>query len=353
MPFYNREEDIRRMKAVLSGEPNLVYFVYGPINSGKTALLMKVLEELPEEYRVFYINFRGLETSRYEDFVRALFTVRYQGVWEKIKEKGDLLLGGVKFLEEVAKKLNYTLPVPRELLRALVRGEEGEMDCFKYLEEVMRRLVERGKKPVFVLDELQMLREVKKDGPVLHDLFNFLVRMTKETHLTHCLCATSDCLFVEEAYSNARLEGRAKYLLVDDLTRDKAYEVYEGFGFEDKELVWDYIGGKVGDMVILFEGKKQGYKEREALTRMLRDEKRRLRWMLRLVEEGEKAGPSIKELKEVLKVFRERKEVEDIELKGRCLKFLIEENILFYNPVEGTVRLQSRLLERAVMELIS
>ena len=28
MPFFNREEDIRRMKAVLSGEPNLVYFVY-------------------------------------------------------------------------------------------------------------------------------------------------------------------------------------------------------------------------------------------------------------------------------------------------------------------------------------
>jgi len=58
MAFYNREEDIRRMRAVLSGDPNLVYFVYGPINSGKTALLMKVLEELPEEYRVFYINFR-------------------------------------------------------------------------------------------------------------------------------------------------------------------------------------------------------------------------------------------------------------------------------------------------------
>ncbi len=29
MPFFDREEDIRRMKAVLSGEPNLVYFVYG------------------------------------------------------------------------------------------------------------------------------------------------------------------------------------------------------------------------------------------------------------------------------------------------------------------------------------
>ena len=64
MPFYNREREIEGMKAVLSGEPNLFYFVYGPINSGKTALLMKVFEELPEEYRVFYINFRWREGWR-------------------------------------------------------------------------------------------------------------------------------------------------------------------------------------------------------------------------------------------------------------------------------------------------
>ena len=87
MPFYNREKEIREVKAVLSGEPNLVYFVYGPINSGKTALLMKVFEELPDEYVVFYINFRGIETRKYEDFVRAMFTVKYQGVWEKDKGK--------------------------------------------------------------------------------------------------------------------------------------------------------------------------------------------------------------------------------------------------------------------------
>ena len=100
-----------------------------------------------------------------------------------------------QFLEEVAKKLNYTIPVPRELLRALMGGRDEEMDCFKYLEEVMMRLVEKKKRPVLVLDELQMLKEVKKNGPVLHDLFNFLVRMTKETHLCHCLCATSDCVY--------------------------------------------------------------------------------------------------------------------------------------------------------------
>ncbi len=57
MKFYDREEDIRRMKAVLSGDPNLVcfvYFVYGPINSGKTALLMKVARELPKDCSILH-----------------------------------------------------------------------------------------------------------------------------------------------------------------------------------------------------------------------------------------------------------------------------------------------------------
>ena len=115
--FIDREADIKRMKAVLSGRPNLLYFVYGPINSGKTALLMKVLEELPEEYRVFYINFRGIETRRYEDFIRAMFTVRYEGIWEKIKAKGEIFESVLRFGENVLKKVNDKFIVPLEMVK--------------------------------------------------------------------------------------------------------------------------------------------------------------------------------------------------------------------------------------------
>ena len=31
MLFYNREREIKELKAILSGEPNLVYFVYGTV----------------------------------------------------------------------------------------------------------------------------------------------------------------------------------------------------------------------------------------------------------------------------------------------------------------------------------
>ena len=258
MPFFNREGDIRRVKSVLSGEPNLVYFVYGPINSGKTSLLMRVFDELPSEYKIFYINFRGFEGG-YSKFTRAFFELGDKSLWEKLKEKMPIVAAAVEYVEKVAKKINTAIELPGEVIRMLqVGGEDPEkIDLFHYLERLMKRLVEKGKKPVLILDEMQVLKdELNAVGqPLLARLFNFAVRMTKETHLCHVLCATSDCLFVDLVYSSARLEGRSKYILIDDLDKDSAFEVYERFGFEEKDLVWEYIGGKVGDMVSLFEEK--------------------------------------------------------------------------------------------------
>lgn len=346
MPFYNREEDIRRMKAVLSGEPNLVYFVYGPINSGKTALLMKVFDELPEEYRVFYINFRARDVEDVEDLIRVLFRVK-EGERKISEFLRELLKSSAKVIERLG-----GIPIPENVFNLLFRRADKVEDVFAFLEDYFRTIVTQGVRPVFVLDEMQTIKEVLNatGRPVLGRLFNFLVRLTKETHLCHSLCATSDCLFIEDIYTNARLEGRSKYLLVDDLKKEDAFRVYEGFGFEDKELVWDYIGGKVGDMVGLFEEKKQGYGEREALSRMLKDEIGRLEWIrlkkLRKKEEG-------KEVWNFLLKFRDIWEVNERELEEDFdkLLFWIEENVLFYNPVDGTVRPQSRLIQRAIEEL--
>ena len=353
--FVDREREKRELKAVLSGRPNLVYFVYGPINSGKTALLMKVFEELPEDYVVFYINFRGFEGG-YSKFTRAFFELGDKGLWEKLKEKMPVVSAATEYVERVAKKINTAIELPGEVIRMLqVGGEDPEkIDLFHYLEKLMKKLVEGRKKPVLILDEMQVLKdEINAVGqPLLARLFNFAVRMTKETHLCHCLCATSDCLFIDMIYSSARLEGRARYILVDDLDKESAFEVYSAFGFENKELIWDYIGGKIGDIVILFEERKRGYSEEEALKRMLRDEVAKFEWMLGLIEEGEKEGPGVEEIKEVLRKFRDREEIAYKEMRGRVLKFLIQENILFYNPLEGTVRPQSRLLWRVIREIV-
>jgi AAA+ ATPase superfamily predicted ATPase len=187
-----------------------------------------------------------------------------------------------------------------------------------------------------------------------------MVRLTKETHLCHCLCATSDCLFIEDVYSNARLEGRAEYILVDDLGEEEAFKVYKEFGFEEKEKIWEYIGGKIGDMIKLFERKKRGYSEEEALKRMLKDEIAHLDGVLerigtgrrRFYFEGEDIVIDIEIVKEILKRFKDREEISKGEIDPIYRNYLVFENILFYNPLEGTVRPQSRLLWRVIKEVM-
>jgi AAA+ ATPase superfamily predicted ATPase len=350
MPFFNREKDIKELKTVLSGEPNLVYFVYGPINSGKTALLMKVFEELPEKYVVFYINFRGLDVERVEDLMRVLFDVEYGKGKEATKEiVKELLKEGGKLLRKAK-----GIPIPEKVFDYLFESKKKTEDAFRYLENLFGEIVDSDKRPVLVIDELQIIRKViNATGQVVLDrLFNFMVRLTKETHLCHCLCVTSDCLFIEDVYSNARLEGRAKYFLVDDLKKEEAFKVYEAFGFENKELLWEYIGGKVGDMVMLFEDKKQGYNEKQAVERMLKNEIKRLEWIRLKILRGKE---NKEEIWKFLRIFKEKKELllrSEMEKDFEKLLFWIEQNILFYNPVDGSVKPQSHLIYRAIMEVI-
>ena len=56
--------------------------------------------------------------------------------------------------------------------------------------------------------------------------------------------------------------------------------------------------------------------------------------------------------KEGLRIFQTRDEVSAREIEEPVLLGGIQENILFYNPVEGTVRPQSRLIWKAIGELV-
>ncbi len=95
-------------------------------------LLNKVLEELPENYRVFYINFRGFEGG-YKKFSRALFGIGENPIWSKIKENLGLIAGAVEYVEKVAKKINNKIELPGEIVRILhLKDEDSEkVDLYK------------------------------------------------------------------------------------------------------------------------------------------------------------------------------------------------------------------------------
>ncbi|CAB3289808.1 protein of unknown function [Methanocaldococcus lauensis] len=46
MKFYNREKELKYLKIYCQLEPNSILFVYGPKSSGKTTVMLKVIEEL-------------------------------------------------------------------------------------------------------------------------------------------------------------------------------------------------------------------------------------------------------------------------------------------------------------------
>ena len=113
--------------------------------------------------------------------------------------------------------------------------------------------------------------------------------------------------------------------------------------------------------MVLFEEKKRGYSEREALERMLRDEVGRLDDFLERIGaghrkfyfEGEEVRINVEKVKGTLVVFKEKEEVSKKEVDPVYRNYLVQENILFYNPLTGTVRPQSRLLWRAIREVMS
>ena len=69
--FFDREREKREILEVLKAKPDLVNFVFGPINSGKTELILNLINGIDEDYSAFYINLRWRVLSNYKDFARS------------------------------------------------------------------------------------------------------------------------------------------------------------------------------------------------------------------------------------------------------------------------------------------
>jgi hypothetical protein len=236
IPFHNREKELKEVMKILEAEPSLITFIYGPINSGKTTLISHLIDQLPEEYVVFYINLRGRFISDYRDFIKVLFKI------EKEKNYKEVL----KTISEIsAETLKFSgIPVAESVMNALFKEKSYE-DVFEFLEEYFTTIA-KNKTPVLIIDELQVVGDLKINGLLMYKLFNFFVRLTKELHLCHVFAVSSDSLFIENVYSEAMLDGRCRYLLVDDFDYETATALLERNGFTDdvKAVAWEYCGGK-------------------------------------------------------------------------------------------------------------
>ena len=349
--FYNREEEMRELMRILSTDPTLITFIYGPINSGKTELITNLIENLPKSQKVFYINLRGRFISNYDEFIKVLFDVEHEARYERIKE----------FLKPVVNVLpeSYSgIPIPKDVFLNLFKEKEVE-DAFVYIETVLRAFYKNGYPPVLVIDELQVIGDLKVDDLLIYKLFNFFIRLTKELHLAHVFAISSDSLFIEDVHSEAMLEGRCRYLLVDDFDRETTSAFLKKHGFTDDEnvIAWEHCGGKPVYLIELMNYENREEKLKEMLVLRTGEIETILKRINELggeiIIEDTKYSVIYEKLVESLKKFVDRETIDMNEVDEISKAFLVKKNILFVDPLRKMIKPQSRLDLLAVREVIA
>ncbi|EHP88525.1 ATP-binding protein [Methanotorris formicicus] len=365
MKFFNREKEIKEILSIIESEPNLIYFIYGSINSGKTALISEIINNRlnKNKYVVFYINLRGIFISGYNDFIEVLFEEYEESFIDRIKR---LLLSLIKDSPDVVKSFLITkisggvldsIPIPKNTLREILKNKEVK-NVFRYITNVLMEIKKDGKQPILIIDELQKIGDMKINGFLIYELFNYFINLTKELHLCHVFCLSSDSLFIEQVYNEAMLDGRAKYLLVDDFNKETALKFIDFLSEEilnkklsdnEKELIYSYVGGKPIDIIYIIQ-KLKNKDLKEILDEMLRDEIQKLKYFLEDVKEENEEFYN--KVVDALKIFKETYEVEDIRIPKKVREFLVKKNILFLNPQKGTLKSQSYLVWNAIKKVI-
>ncbi|RZB32714.1 MAG: hypothetical protein AEth_00392 [Candidatus Argoarchaeum ethanivorans] len=351
--FHNREREKKEIIDILNSEPSLITFVYGPINSGKTTLINYLIGQLPDVYVPFYVNLRGRFITGYEDFLNVLFEIDEGGAIDNVSDYAQSFLKDLKILSGI--------PIPLNLFEQIFEKKDKSKDMFRYIERFFSEMPKK-RVPVLILDEMQVIGDLKIDGLLIYKLFNFFVRLTKELHLAHVFVITSDSLFIEQVYSEAILSGRSDYLLVDDFDYEQTMDFLDGYGWgeHEKESTWQGVGGKPVFLVKLINAKISGKKIEDVLSSMFIRRTGEITTRLKLVKElgdemviGSKhCDVHYEKLVATLKMFVDREKIGMNDVDEVSKRYLVKENILFVDPLTAMIAPQSRLDMLAIREVI-
>ena len=342
MKFWDREKEKEWLKRYLKSEPNAILFVYGPKSSGKSTLLQKVAQEVDGKINFYWYDLRGKVVSSYRDVLGVFF-----------KEKG----WKEKVLESIGKILKfniYTFELDGEELTKVLRKE---YDAFEIMENQLSKDMEKGSKPVIVFDELQKLKDVYMNGngdgqkpqrPLVKELFNFFVRLTKVLHLSHVIVMSSDTFFIEEVYADSTLKNCSRYYLVDFFDDETAYNILVNEGIDEKDA--KEIVEKAGGVPWILEEVLESDQPLQVLEDLKTQAKSDLRE--KLAELSKKSLKVYEDAREFLITLLNKEEIEYIGRNREKLELLVQMEILFYDPLKGKARFQTKLDELAAREIL-
>jgi AAA+ ATPase superfamily predicted ATPase len=347
VPFIDREEEIEFFVDWFSEAPQRILFVYGPKSSGKTTVIEYVVEKklliekewwIKGKYWVKYLNLRGKLITSYRSFLEALI------VPEEVYE------------ETVETNVNLTLGLISLESRKIEQIKEKKRNLFDVLMEEIEKERRKKKKPILIIDEVQKLRDVyiangNGERELLKEFLNFCVRLTKETHLCHVVILTSNTVFVERIYNDAKMKLTSDFKKIGHLERWRVAEWLGIEGLRDKEieLVWEYLGGCIPLILKMFSYYQRGRELKEYLEEQ--------RWLAYTEIDEYLAEFSEEETEFLLRVAKEIVEKGYFSISGlkidkrKLLQKWAEKEILFYDPLELKVTGNNRIYEKG-MELL-
>ncbi len=228
MKFINREKELKFLKKHFEKEPNNLLFIYGPKSGGKSSLLDKTAEELDiKKYAVNFLDLRQVMIYNFKTFLDVFFPKR-------LRDKADDILNGVT--------LNFGF-------FSVKKKEENSLreNPFGVMVDKLISANKRGMKPIIIIDEIQLLKNIWLNGEryLIDELFNLFIALTKVKHLAHVVLATSDSYFIEEIYNSAKLSQTSKFFLIEHFNK-KETETWlktENFTENDIALTWKYLEG--------------------------------------------------------------------------------------------------------------
>ncbi len=340
-PFVDREEEIEFFVDWFNEVPQRILWVYGPKSSGKTTVLSYVVDHYLLKNKGFwvkYFNLRETLIGSYKSFLDTFFVEGEKGESEQGARIGINVFG---FKSEIWEKI-----------------KKKRINLFKAFIEEFEKLREKGKMCVMVIDEIQKLRDVyiengKGERELLKEFLNFCVSLTKEKHLSHVVILTSNTVFIERIYNDAKLKETSRFKKIDHLSKEKVKEWLDIEGLAKKEfkLIWEFYGGNIGRILEAIKIKKKGKDLKEFLERE--------RW-LAYTEIVDYLTEFDKEDREIL-LRVVRKIVKDsyypVEMitkeEKKLLQKWAEKEILFYDPMELKVTGNSRIYEKGMEMLLS
>lgn len=341
--FVDREGEMGDLKNYLEARPEAILFLYGPKSSGKTTLLYRLCAELEKEdrYEIKFLNLRKIFLENYDDFLKVFFKAEEEESGLTVGTRRKYSLFGLFHLDAFTE-------------RVLKKKEE---DPFLVMERELNSLVKKGKQPVIIIDELHKLRGVymaNGQRELINELMNFFVAMTKESHLCQVIIASPDAFFIEEVYVDSKLRKTSEFMKLDYLKREQVdewlnnlnqYSAIRDYTLsqEEIELIWDTVGGSPWEIQSIL-----GQLFQKPLTEVVDKIKRERSAMIVDIIRRDRGRRE-----PLLKMFREQSVIsatEVMDAPAEVLGQLVHDNILSYDPVDGTYGLQGRSIELGVRE---